>query len=96
MGADPTPTLAQVKHLIDTGQLHYILLGGPGGGAGGLGGGTSVGGPSGGAGAGGHTTASTAVETRDKWIESHGTAVDVPGQSASSTGATLYYFANGS
>jgi 4-amino-4-deoxy-L-arabinose transferase-like glycosyltransferase len=111
MGADPAPTLAQVKHLIDTGQLHYILLGGQGGGpgggtgvgglgggagtgVGGLGRGMSVGGPSGGAGAGGHDAGSTAVETRDRWIESHGTAVDAPGQSASGSGATLYYFAN--
>ena len=82
MGADPAPTLAQVKHLIDTGQLHYILLGGQGGG------------PGGGAGAGGHGTSNTAVETRDKWIESHGTVVDVPGQSTSGSGATLYSFAN--
>ncbi len=118
MGADPAPTLAQVEHLIDTRQLHYILLGGQGGspgstGVGGLGGGTGVGGPSrgtgvggpsrgtgvggpsGDAGAGGHGAGSAAVETRDKWIESHGTAVDVPGQSASGSGATLYYFANG-
>jgi hypothetical protein len=99
MGADPAPTLAQVEHLIDTGQLHYILLGGQGGGpgvgAGGLGGGTSVGGPSGGASVGDHGAAGTAVATRDRWIESHGTAVDVPGQSASGAGATLYYFANG-
>jgi 4-amino-4-deoxy-L-arabinose transferase-like glycosyltransferase len=41
MGADPAPTLAQVEHLIDTGQLHYILLGGQGGG---LGGGGATGG----------------------------------------------------
>ena len=34
MGADPAPTLAQVRHLIDTRQLHYILLGGSGGGPG--------------------------------------------------------------
>ena len=42
MGADPAPTLAQVQHLIDTGQLHYILLGGSGGGPGSSG---AVGGP---------------------------------------------------
>ncbi len=84
MGADPAPTLAQVEHLIDTGQLHYILLGGQGGGPGG----------GAGVGAGGHRASSTAVETRDKWIESHGTAVDVPGQSASGSGSTLYHFAS--
>ena len=84
MGADPAPTLAQVEHLIDTGQLHYILLGGQGGGPGG----------GAGVGAGGHRASSTAVETRDKWIESHGTAVDVPWQSASGSGSTLYHFAS--
>ena len=42
MGADPAPTLAQVEHLIDTGQLHYILLGGQGGGPGGGAGGPAA------------------------------------------------------
>jgi 4-amino-4-deoxy-L-arabinose transferase-like glycosyltransferase len=74
MGADPAPTLAQVQHLIDTGQLHYILLGGSGAGF-------------------GATDASNAtVETRDRWIESHGTVVHVTGQSTSKAGAKLYYF----
>jgi 4-amino-4-deoxy-L-arabinose transferase-like glycosyltransferase len=64
MGSDPSPSLAQLKHLIATGQLHYVLLsrgggpgiGGPGGGGaatGGSGGGAGIGGPGGGAGIGG-------------------------------------------
>ena len=127
MGADPAPTLAQVEHLIDTGQLHYILLGGSGGGPGGSG---AAGGP--GAELGGNATTSRSgsgfdsssatsgsgsrlggnaattrgvggpggvgasnatVETRDRWIEAHGTVVHVPGQSTSGSGAALYYFA---
>ncbi len=114
MGADPAPTLPQIEHLIDTGQLHYILLGGSGGGPGGSGvpGGSSaelggnattsrsgsgfggnaattrgVGGP------GGVGASNATVETRDRWIENHGTVVNVPGQSTSGSGATLYYFA---
>ena len=55
MGADPAPTLVQLRHLIDTGQLHYILLGAqrgaPGGGAGAGGPGGAEGGGPGGAGA---------------------------------------------
>jgi 4-amino-4-deoxy-L-arabinose transferase-like glycosyltransferase len=118
MGADPAPTLAQIEHLIDTGQLHYILLGGqggaPGGGGvrGGFGGATGVpssaggpgdaGVPGGGAGAGSSSGpkasspggGSAAVETRDKWIEAHGTVVHVSGQSSSGAGATLYHFAH--
>ncbi len=88
MGADPAPTLAQVEHLIDTGQLHYILLGASGGAPGGGGpGATGGGGP-------GATGASNAtVETRDRWIETHGTVVHVAGQSTSGSGAKLYYFA---
>lgn len=102
MGADPAPTLAQVEHLIDTGQLHYILLGGQGGGFGGSaaggpgGGGPGAGGTSGHPGSGGPaaTGASNAtVEIRDRWIETHGTAVQVPGQSTSGSGAKLYHFA---
>jgi 4-amino-4-deoxy-L-arabinose transferase-like glycosyltransferase len=117
MGADPAPTLAQVEHLIDTGQLHYILLGGQGGapggggGRGGFGGGAGLLGGAGaggagvpgggagvssssGAGRGGPGGGSAAVETRDKWIEAHGTVVHVSGQSSSGGGATLYYFAH--
>ncbi|MGA2164908.1 MAG: glycosyltransferase family 39 protein [Solirubrobacteraceae bacterium] len=107
MGADPAPTLAQVQHLIDTGQLHYILLGGSGGG---FGGGGAASGPGGGGassgpgdsgarsgpggGRPGATGASNAtVATRDRWIERHGTVVHVTGQSTSGAGAKLYRFA---
>ena len=109
MGADPAPTLAQVQHLIDTGQLHYILLGGSGGGAAGgssarfggnapgsrsggrLGGNAAAGAPGGGPGTTGASNAK--VETRDRWIETHGTVVHIPGQSTSGAGAKLYHFA---
>ncbi len=128
MGADPAPTLAQVEHLIDTGQLHYILLGSSGGGPGGggvaggpgaefganaamsgpsrgLGGSGVTSGPSRGLGGSGVTSApsgggpggtgasNATIETRDRWIEAHGTVVHVPGQSTSGSGATLYYIA---
>ncbi|HEV3322191.1 MAG TPA: glycosyltransferase family 39 protein [Solirubrobacteraceae bacterium] len=97
MGADPAPTLAQVEHLIDTGQLHYVLLGGQGGGPGGS---IATGAPGGagprvpgGGGPGGSGAGNATIETRDRWIEAHGTVVHVPGQSASGSGATLYHFA---
>ncbi len=94
MGADPAPTLAQVEHLIDTGQLHYILLGGQGGGGatGGPGGGGASGGPGGG-GPGDTGAGNAAIETRDGWIEAHGTVVHVTGQSTSGSSGTLYHFA---
>jgi 4-amino-4-deoxy-L-arabinose transferase-like glycosyltransferase len=58
MGSDPSPNLAQLKHLVATGQLHYVLLsqGGPGGGAGpgsGLGGAGAAGQGGAGRGSGG-------------------------------------------
>ena len=107
MGSDPSPSLAQLKHLIATGQLHYVLLssgggpgiGGPGGGGtGGLGGGPRIGG-SGGAGAGtggpgGGGASASATRARDAWVESHGRAVQVGSQG--SGGATLYYLPSSS
>jgi 4-amino-4-deoxy-L-arabinose transferase-like glycosyltransferase len=47
MGGDPSPSVSQLKSLIHSGQLRYVLLGGgPGGGpGGGRPGGPSVGGP---------------------------------------------------
>jgi 4-amino-4-deoxy-L-arabinose transferase-like glycosyltransferase len=125
MGADPAPTLAQVQHLIDTGQLHYILLGGQGGGFGSgatgvpsggvpsgsgatggpgtgfgsnaagsrLGSGIAAGAPGGG-GPGATGTGNAAIETRDRWIESHGTVVNITGQSTSGANAKLYHFAS--
>ena len=34
-GGDPAPTLAEFEHLVATGQVHYVLVGGTGGGFGG-------------------------------------------------------------
>lgn len=71
-------------------------VGGPGNGATA---GSGVGGPGGGAiagsragGPGGAGASNATVETRDRWIEAHGTVVQVPGQSTPGLGATLYYF----
>ena len=36
-GTDPTPTVAQLSKLVQSGQLRYVLLGGGGGGPGGQG-----------------------------------------------------------
>jgi 4-amino-4-deoxy-L-arabinose transferase-like glycosyltransferase len=98
MGSDPAPSLAKLESFIDTGQLHYVLLSssGSGGAAGGR-----VGGVPGGAsgaragGPGGSTSASgrAAISERDEWIEKHGTVVHVSGESSSTGGTTLYYFA---
>jgi hypothetical protein len=82
MGSDPVPTLAKLKGLISSGQLHYVLLdGGTGGGArgGGFGGG-----PGGGA-------SSAATTARNAWIKANGKLVTVSG--STSTGASLYYLA---
>ncbi len=95
MGADPAPSLAKLKRFIDSGQLHYVLLSSGGGSAGAIGG--RAGGAPGGAGGGapGSTSAATskAIGERDAWIEAHGTVVHVPGESSSTGGTTLYYFA---
>jgi 4-amino-4-deoxy-L-arabinose transferase-like glycosyltransferase len=99
MGADPTPSLAALKRLVATGQLHYVLLASGGRlGAGGAAPGGAVGEgaiPGGVAGASGPGTAAThaAIQARDRWIESHGTAVKVAGQRE--TGLTLYYLRRG-
>ena len=80
MGSDPAPSLAKLKSIIASGQLHYVLLSSTaGGGAGG--------GPGGGTSAASQAT----VKARDAWIEAHGKVVNVSG--ASSGGASLYYFA---
>jgi 4-amino-4-deoxy-L-arabinose transferase-like glycosyltransferase len=83
-GNDPAPTLAKLQGLIDSGQLHYVLLGSGSGrpGGGGFGGRD---GPGGGA-------DSAATSARDAWVRSHGTLVRIPGQT-SSTASSLYYFA---
>jgi 4-amino-4-deoxy-L-arabinose transferase-like glycosyltransferase len=96
MGSDPAPSLAKLKQLIGSGQLHYVLLsegrgggmGAPAGGAGARrGGGGAPGGVPGG-------SSSSATQARDAWIKSHGTVVKLGGESASSGGSTLYYLAN--
>jgi 4-amino-4-deoxy-L-arabinose transferase-like glycosyltransferase len=94
MGSDPAPSLAKLKGFIDSGQLHYVLLG-SGGSAGASG--ARAGGAPGGAGGGapGSTSAATskAISERDAWVEKHGTVVHVSGESSSTGGTTLYYFA---
>jgi 4-amino-4-deoxy-L-arabinose transferase-like glycosyltransferase len=74
MGSDPSPSLSQLKALVNSGQLHYVLLNAARNGPGGLG------------------SSSSATQARNVWIESHGKAVKVPGQSNS--GATLYYLSS--
>jgi 4-amino-4-deoxy-L-arabinose transferase-like glycosyltransferase len=90
MGSDPSPSLAQLKRLIATGQLHYVLLSGGGGpGIGGPGdGGAGIGGPGGGG------TSAPATRARDAWVESHGKAIKIGSQS--SGGATLYFLPSSS
>lgn len=88
MGADPAPSLSKLRSLIESGQLHYVLLGGP----------NAVGLPGAGAGyqallAGKVVLGPTAalvmrILERDDWVREHGTAVRVPGQGA---GLRLYY-----
>ncbi len=102
MGSDPSPSLVQLKHLVATGQLHYVLLsqGGPGSGgapgaSGGSGGdgvagqGTRASGGSAGAGA-----SDVATQARDAWIESHGTVVHIGSQGTG--GAALYFLPSSS
>jgi len=80
MGSDPAPSLAKLKQLINSGQLHYVLLDS------GMGGG--LGGPPGGGGRGG---SSAATQARDAWIKSHGNVIKLAGQSTATGAATLYY-----
>lgn len=104
MGSDPTPNLAKLKSFIDSGRLHYVLLGssGSGGAAGAPGSRTSGGGGGrlgigqgapGGGGPGLDTSPATraAIDERDTWIEKNGTIVHVSGESQG--GMRLYYFA---
>jgi 4-amino-4-deoxy-L-arabinose transferase-like glycosyltransferase len=81
MGSDPAPTLAGLKSLISSGQLHYVLLDSGAGGAGGGFGGR--GGPGG--------TSNAATAARNAWIKANGKLITVAG--SSSTGTSLYYFA---
>jgi hypothetical protein len=48
MGGDPSPSVSQLRKLVASGQLRYVLLGGGPGGPGGPGGGPPGGGPPGG------------------------------------------------
>jgi 4-amino-4-deoxy-L-arabinose transferase-like glycosyltransferase len=86
MGADPSPTVAQLQSLIRSGKLRYVLLGGGFGGVGGRGAtGASVSGRTGGADrtariAGRGESAQT--EARTQWVQAHCQSVKVPGQPA--------------
>jgi hypothetical protein len=74
-GSDPTPTLAKLEGLIDSGQLHFVLLSsGMGGGRGGPGGGSSA-----------------ATTARDAWIKAHGKLVTIPGASSTSGASLYYF-----
>lgn len=64
MGGDPAPSLVQLRSLIQSGELHYVLLGGSGGG---------------GPGPRRASGATVAIAARDAWVRSHGTVVDAPG-----------------
>jgi hypothetical protein len=104
MGGDPSPSVTQLRALISSGQLRYVLLGG-GPGSGGPGGGPPGGAPPGGGpppggappggGPGGPHDASpggrrAGAQARQKWVTTHCTAVSYAGASASATGQGLY------
>ncbi|MGH2879061.1 MAG: glycosyltransferase family 39 protein [Solirubrobacteraceae bacterium] len=85
MGSDPAPSLSKLQSLIDSGQLHNVLLGSSfsGGQTAGGAGPAGVGSPRNGAG-------SAATTARDEWVRTQGTVVHAAGLGS---GATLYYFA---
>ncbi|MDX6642678.1 MAG: hypothetical protein QOD76_640, partial [Solirubrobacteraceae bacterium] len=104
MGGDPSPGVTQLRKLIASGQLRYVLLGG-GPGSGGPGGGPPGGAPPGGGpppggtppggGPGGPPGAGpggrgAGAQARQKWVTTHCTAVSYAGASASATGQGLY------
>jgi hypothetical protein len=104
-GSDPAPTLAQLQHLVSSGQLHYVLLGagGPGGGPFGAGGfrpgGLGRGGFAGGdfrggdfrGGVGGpQGVGNSNLSAIEKWVTADGTVVPASQYGATATG-TLYY-----
>lgn len=74
-GSDPAPTLAQLQHLIATGQVRYVLVGGagPGGAAGG------PGGPGGGS-----------SQSISAWVTAHGTEVPATAYGGGTGAGTLY------
>ncbi len=67
MGADPAPSLSKLRSLIQSGELHYVLLGGSG--AGGFGPRQSPG-------------VAATIAARDAWVRAQGTVVSVPGVSS--------------
>jgi 4-amino-4-deoxy-L-arabinose transferase-like glycosyltransferase len=82
MGADPAPTVAQLKSLVKSGQLRYVLTGG-----GGFGGGGGGGGGRGGGGFGARASGSSGNDVsteRTQWVKSNCKAVTVPGAGSSS------------
>jgi 4-amino-4-deoxy-L-arabinose transferase-like glycosyltransferase len=104
-GSDPAPTLAQLQHLVSSGQLHYVLLGagGPGGspfgaggfrpgglGRGGFAGGDFRGGDFRGGAGGPQGVGNSNLSAIEKWVTSHGTVVPASQYGATATG-TLYY-----
>lgn len=98
-GSDPAPTLPQLRALVASGQVHYVLLGGggPGGGgalgagAGGSGGGVAgPGGTGGPPGAGGNRAGSANRSAIDQWVTANGREIPSSDYGGSSSG-TLYY-----
>jgi 4-amino-4-deoxy-L-arabinose transferase-like glycosyltransferase len=77
-GTDPAPTLSEFKHLVATGQVHYVYV------SGGAGAASKAGGPGGG---GQQTSTASAV---DAWVEKYGTKVPSSAYGGSSAGGTLY------
>jgi 4-amino-4-deoxy-L-arabinose transferase-like glycosyltransferase len=68
-GADPAPTVAQLKSLIHSGQLRYVLLGG---------------GPGGGAGRGpGRGGSDAGAQARTTWVQSNCKSVNYSGSGSS-------------
>jgi 4-amino-4-deoxy-L-arabinose transferase-like glycosyltransferase len=80
MGTDPSPSLVQLKRLVATGQLHYVLL--------------SQGAPGASSGSGGAGASDKATQARDAWIERHGQVVHVGQQGTG--GAALYFLPSSS
>jgi hypothetical protein len=86
MGADPSPTVAQLQALIRSGKLRYVLLGGGFGGFGGRGAtGASARDRTGGADRNARIAGrgeSARTEARTQWVQAHCQSVKVPGQPA--------------
>ncbi len=95
-GSDPAPTLAQLKALVSSGQVHYVLLGGGGfgGGVGAAGAptGSAAGlrGPGGPPGVGGNQAGNADRSAIEQWVTANGKQVPSSDYGGSSSG-TLYY-----